>query len=760
LIVICSPHAKKSDYVNDEIRRFVKSNGPESVLPILLSGIPNNEAKPDQKDEMAFPEALCEVMAMPLATNYVGFDVRKDRVSKGLFEGCWYTVLANILNLSRAEIEQRDKKRQMRRRQLTTAIVSFVMLALTVLAAVAWLQRNEAVKQRLEAKIGQIEALVAASEARLPSNQTFDDLDALVKALQAGFNLRQLDSPTSELRDRVVGTLHKVVYGVRERNRLEGLQGRCIGVGISPDGGRIAGADTNGMIGLWESTGKPLAKYQGPQGWVQSANFNTDLSLLATITGSVGPDGSIGPNSIFTLEVWDLKNQQRVWKTQGPRGWIWQTNFSKDGRYLAAKGKDHVRWWDLSGRPMPRFKRETPRFRMAEVIISSDGKRATAKGDSVEVSGAGHGTIHFNTGHGWIDSWAFNPDGRQLITAGRDGRIRIWDLEANQPYVLNHRGPSRLWGASLCAKRRLLATAGHDGITRLWKFDDVKVTQITEFPGPQGNYVPRVLFSPDGRKLAITRRDRSVGLWDVDSNELLAESRESQGRVVGLSFRSDGSFLLATEREGRVLLWNQKGERLEQSLLTQSWISGITLSPDGHLIATLDEGGTVRLWDWSGNRLAEFRGHPGGVQSVIFRADGQQLATAGTDGIARLWDLNGRQLAQFSGFRNGVMAISFSPDGSLLATAGLDGVATLWNVESKQQVAEFNLGDDGQVFDLQFSANGKRLVSVANDQIARVWPVEGFEELLAKGCNWARGYLANNTHLRQSERRVCDEIGL
>jgi WD40 repeat protein len=632
-------------------------------------------------------------------------------------------------------------------------------LALTALAAVAWLQRNEAVKQKQEAKIGQIEALIAASEARLPSNQEFDDLDALIKALQAGFNLRRLDSQSPELRDRVVGTLHKVVYGVRERNRLEGLQGRCIGVGVSPDGSRIAGADDNGMIRMWDRTGKPLTKYQGPQGWVQSANFNPDLSLLATITASVGPAGTLEQNSIFTLGVWDLKNQQRVWKKQGPRGWIWQTNFSADGKYLATKAENLVRWWDMSGRPMPRFKGETPRFRMAEVIISSDGKIATAKEDSVEVRASGHGTIQFNTGHGWIDSWVFTPDGRQLITAGRDGRIRIWDFEANQPAVLTLRGSSQTWSASLSVKRSLLATTGNDGVTRIWKFDDIKATKIAEFPGPQGSYVPRVLFSPDARKLATTRPDGSVRLWDVDSNELLAESRKSQGRIVGLNFRSDGSFLLATVREGSVLLWSQDGKVLEQFLSLQSWISRLTLSPDGRLVATQDRGGTVRLWDWSGRQLAQFRGHPGGVLSVIFRPGAQQLATSGADGIARLWDLDGKQLAQFSGFRNGAMNISFSPDGSLLATAGLDGVAKLWNVESKQQVAEFNLGDDGQVLDLQFSANGKRLVSVANNHITKVWPIEELEELMTKGCDWARGYLANNPYLGESERHVCDEIG-
>src|SRR5207245_1025372 len=65
LIVICSPNARNSTYVNEEIRRFAQTNGVNNIIPVLLSGIPNNEAKPGQEGEMAFPEALCEAMEMP-----------------------------------------------------------------------------------------------------------------------------------------------------------------------------------------------------------------------------------------------------------------------------------------------------------------------------------------------------------------------------------------------------------------------------------------------------------------------------------------------------------------------------------------------------------------------------------------------------------------------------------------------------------------------------------------------------------------------
>ncbi len=46
LIVVCSPDARSSPYVNDEIRRFVGIKDANHIIPIIVAGLPNNEAKP------------------------------------------------------------------------------------------------------------------------------------------------------------------------------------------------------------------------------------------------------------------------------------------------------------------------------------------------------------------------------------------------------------------------------------------------------------------------------------------------------------------------------------------------------------------------------------------------------------------------------------------------------------------------------------------------------------------------------------------
>ena len=87
LIVLCSPAARASRFVNDEIRRFMavrrKAGEKLSVVPLLVDGIPNNEAaKPNDEELKTFPEALYEVAEMPLAQDFRHFKVKHNKLNE------------------------------------------------------------------------------------------------------------------------------------------------------------------------------------------------------------------------------------------------------------------------------------------------------------------------------------------------------------------------------------------------------------------------------------------------------------------------------------------------------------------------------------------------------------------------------------------------------------------------------------------------------------------------------------------------------
>ncbi|HJZ80015.1 MAG TPA: toll/interleukin-1 receptor domain-containing protein, partial [Pyrinomonadaceae bacterium] len=103
LVVVCSPDARKSKYVEDEIRRFIENHGEHDIIPVLVRGKANNETTDEH--EKAFPEILCE-NRMPLAANFLGCDAHQGKLHKGPFRSSFYSVLAAINGIDRRRLEQ------------------------------------------------------------------------------------------------------------------------------------------------------------------------------------------------------------------------------------------------------------------------------------------------------------------------------------------------------------------------------------------------------------------------------------------------------------------------------------------------------------------------------------------------------------------------------------------------------------------------------------------------------------------------------
>ena len=174
LIVVCSPDARKSEYVNDEIRRWVKLKGPTGIIPVLLQGIPNNEAKGDQETHKAFPSALYEEIYQKehkvlLALSFLGIDLKREKIHKGKYEGSWYTLLANIYGLPREEIEQRDRRAQAKKRNVVLVLVSALAVVFAGISIFAWLQMNQAQRQAERAREA---AIQTSSDALLEKDPT------------------------------------------------------------------------------------------------------------------------------------------------------------------------------------------------------------------------------------------------------------------------------------------------------------------------------------------------------------------------------------------------------------------------------------------------------------------------------------------------------------------------------------------------------------------------------------------------------------
>lgn len=160
LIVVCSPAAAQSRWVNEEILQFKRAHGENRVLGVVVDGEPHASAIPGREHDECFPHALrfrmgADGRLSDLPAEPIAADLRREHDGRRL---AVQKLVAGLTGLKLDEIVRRESQRRVA--QMTT-VAAGAVLGMVVTGGLAFYANSLRIEANTQRAIAQQEAAAA-----------------------------------------------------------------------------------------------------------------------------------------------------------------------------------------------------------------------------------------------------------------------------------------------------------------------------------------------------------------------------------------------------------------------------------------------------------------------------------------------------------------------------------------------------------------------------------------------------------------------
>lgn len=306
----------------------------------------------------------------------------------------------------------------------------------------------------------------------------------------------------------------------------------------------------------------------------------------------------------------------------------------------------------------------------------------------------------------------WHPEGQMLAVRQHDGTITIEDLASDvtkaEFQTMGTGRPMVAWNAD---GTLLAATSTLDVPTYIWRTDTFELISSTATPS-----FTRVLdWHDDNTRLVGDLFDSGIGIWDTESNELMAFGIEGNNNIdrfiVDVSWNEE--LVAALDSTQRLRVWNVASDELLWDSNTHQFHSDVTS------LAINSEGSQVAIGYRDDRTIAVVDIESGLLQQTLL-PDESVRGFRGTTELA--WSYSGQQLAVIDDHLSiltlepdlpvnsirieNITDFSWSPNGILAVWTDGQGLLRLVNSETGELMNTMPMAERGQV---KWSPNGDYL---------------------------------------------------
>jgi WD40 repeat protein len=552
------------------------------------------------------------------------------------------------------------------------------------------------------------------------------------------------------------------------------------------EGAWLASAGTDKTIKLWDSSTGALVKSLPVGDDVKTLAMTSDGKWLASGSGK----GSI--------QCWDLASGTVIKNFSGNGSGMDGLAFSEDGKTLASHSAGgpievwavadecrlHQKWWsgivravtfDLAGKD-----------RLNHFKFDADVKAINLAANGAEVSACSDRSLkcwnlvanrpsNLFSMQSASTSIAMTPDGKRLVSGGKDGTLTFWDnTNIKKPVLIKTFKPRS--GAPLTvdisADGRTVVSGSLSGMIDLW---DASNGQCMLTLTGHTAFVRSVAFSPDGTRLVSASADKTAKIWDVKSGACLQTLKGHDDEVDCAAFSSKGDRIVSGGNDQKIIVWDAaQGTILKILEGSPGPVYAVCFAPaigpvpaaervkQGWFVAALRNTGDFLKNVFVNESM--FSDPPD--QSSKILGEDRWVISGGRDGETdevnsgvRIWDIKQGSLIPevedlknkaLKGHKKAIVSVAYKPDIRVILSASADESIRIWKpldltkeITKKADDQSFRTfsGYTHGVTGMSIQKAGKLMVNASEDGTLHAWDIDqGIS--LEKGNRYANNFFA------------------
>lgn len=710
LIVICSPRATKSEWLNAGIHYFVDSGQEECIIPFIIDGKP----KAENVDEECFPSTLR--------------DLKDERELRGINinemgrDAAAVKVVSQMFNVKFDTLWQRYEREKKRKRLLILG--ALLLFALGCLAVGGYIvsqnvkldeANKEIIQERDRANVERDKAENANASLRVAN-------DSIRRQEERVLKINEELTKTNELltieRDNVIKA--NIEINNSHGRIMAGFAHNLI------DNGSLLLAQRLLLSQLSKSTEVIIPE-------IEMELRRVDVTLANGVVSLMDAGQPYAKDTDINMDVYIANNTNRLVLVMGHNLYMYNT---QNGKLILNKYMPFDNIYDVEFGESEK-----------DIVICGNNSKAyildLITGEIVNV-----------LEHKSREIQELSTDNlKQYIVSCAENKLYIWNWQGKliDQYICEEFISSVSFSPD---NKRIVFSSGNNGY--LYNLNEKR---LENYEFRHAEKVNKCNFSKDGRMILTCSNDSIVKIWDVGSGKLNHELVHDE-KVYSGFFDSRNKNLVTLDSNNKIVVWNllnhacrsigygYLGERegsicalipgnelqiinpFTQKIIVKIPISGalraVDLSVKKRIAAIAPLSGTVKLWNLGTNKLYKVFAHNDYKKSVYgnnymirdfkWNKDGTKFVTAGYDRVAKIWEYPSFELfLELRGHTNGINTVCFDKTEKMVLTASCDSTMRLWDLNTRTE--KFIKKYSDEVISASFINNNKYLMSISGSNI-------------------------------------------